>query len=83
MILRGDHHLTGLEILYRMVGAMMPVAQFHGAGTGSQSQQLVAEADTEHWNISGKERVDGGNRIVARSRIARSVGQEDTVWIHG
>jgi hypothetical protein len=47
MILAGDQDLPGLEILDRVVGAVMAELHFHRPGARSQRQQLVAQADTE------------------------------------
>jgi hypothetical protein len=47
VVLAGDQDLSGLEILDRVVGAVMAKLHLHRLAPGSQCQQLMAEADTE------------------------------------
>ena len=50
MILAGDHHLPAFEVLHRVIRTVMPELHFLGLGTGSQSQQLMPEADAKYRN---------------------------------
>ena len=61
------------------------VTEFHldGLGTRGQAQQLVAQADTEHRDLGLQKFLNGGNGIITRSRITRTIGEEDTVRVHG
>jgi hypothetical protein len=47
MVLAGDQDLSGLQILDRVVGAVVAELHLHRPGAGRQRQQLVAQADTE------------------------------------
>ena len=48
MILRGDFHLAGSEVLYRLVGAAMTEFELEGLATQRQAHHLVPQADAEH-----------------------------------
>jgi hypothetical protein len=81
MILAGDDHAAGGQVLYRVVGAV--VAEFHldGPGAARQPEQLVPEADAEYRQVGGQQFRDRPDRVVARLRIARTVRQEHAVRI--
>ncbi|MCY1433135.1 hypothetical protein D9M71_491560 [compost metagenome] len=79
VVLAGDHHHAGVEVLYRVVGAVVAVAHLHGPGAGGQGQQLVAEADAEYRNLGLQHVLDSLDGVVARLGIARTVGQEHAV----
>ena len=82
VVLSGDHHGVVINIFYRMVAAVVAELHLNGLRTACQRQQLMAEADAKYRNIGFEEFLNRGNRVVARRRIARTVGQEDTVRIH-
>ena len=72
VVLAGDHHAAGVEILHRMVGAVVAELHLHGLRAGGEAQQLVAEADAEHRHAACVEDLaDRLDRVVARLRIAR------------
>ena len=79
VVLAGDHHNTGVQVLNRVVRAVVAMTHFHGLGAGGQCQQLVAQADTEYRNFGIQNFLDGRDRVVARLRIARTVGQEHAI----
>ena len=81
VVLTGDHHHARVEILYRVVGTVVAVPHFQGLGAGGQRQQLVTEADAEHRNISLEDFLDRLDRVVARLRIARAIGEEHAIGI--
>src|SRR6266852_2278478 len=47
VVLAGDLHLTGPQVLYRVIGAMMAARHLEGPAAERQRQQLVTEADAE------------------------------------
>jgi hypothetical protein len=67
MVLAGDQHLAGVEVLHRMVGAVVAELHLHGLAAGSQAHQLVAEADAEHRDAASP-----GSRGSRRSRNRRA-----------
>jgi len=52
VILRGDFHLLGQQILYGMIRTVMAEFQLEGFSAESEAAQLVAEANAEHWDAS-------------------------------
>src|SRR2546429_806159 len=83
MVLAGDDYASRVEILDRMVRAVMAELHLHGLGARSEAHQLVSEADAEHRDDRGVEdfadRLDG---VIARLRVAGAVGQEHAVRLH-
>src|SRR3989338_1011410 len=49
MILAGDQHLSRIEILDWMIGAVVAEFHFHCLAAGRQAHQLMAKADAESW----------------------------------
>src|SRR5437879_6789587 len=52
VILAGDYDGSALQVLHRVVGAVMPELHLHGPGSRCESHELVAEADPESRNRS-------------------------------
>ncbi len=50
VVLAGDVHPAGFEVLDRVVGAVVAVRQPRGRGAGGATHDLVAEADAEQRN---------------------------------
>ena len=75
MVLTGDGHLAGCQMLYGVVGAMVPKLHFLRAPSSGQPQQLVSKADTEQRNLGCKQASNGFDRVVTRLRIARAIAQ--------
>ena len=82
VVLAGDQHLPRLEILDRMVGAVVAELHFQGLAAGRQRHQLMAETDAEGRQLLVEETADRSDGVVARLGIARTVGQEDAIGIH-
>src|SRR5579862_2624180 len=81
MILAADEYLAGLEVLHRMIRAVVAEFHLHRAPAGGEAEDLVAEADAEQRQVALQEllrRLDG---VIARFGIARSVGEEDAVGL--
>lgn len=53
VVLAGDVAAAGGQVQGRDVVSPVAVLQLDGATTGSQSQELVAEADAENGNLGG------------------------------
>ncbi|MCY1508168.1 hypothetical protein D9M68_424690 [compost metagenome] len=81
VVLAGDHHHAAVEVLHRVVGAMVAMAHLHGLGAGGQAEQLVAEADAEDRDLGVEELADRLDGVVARLGVAGAVGEEDAVRI--
>ena len=80
VVLAGDHHAAGLEVLHRVVGTVM--AEFHFAGfpTGGDAKNLMAETDAEHRQLGLDEFTRGGNGVGARLGITGAVRQQHPAW---
>src|SRR5205814_7602659 len=78
VVLRRDLHAPGREILHGMVGAVVAEGQLVGLATGRESDDLMAEADTEdrHAADQGAHAV---HQIGYALRIAGAVRQEHAV----
>src|SRR6185436_4670045 len=74
MVLAGDHHPPAVQVLHRMVGAVVAKLHLHRLCTARQSEQLVPEADAEGGNAGIQKLADGRDRIIAGLGIARTVG---------
>ena len=81
VVLAGDHHYAAIQILNRVVGAVVAVTHFQGLGTGCQRQQLMTQTDAEDRDIGFQDVLDRLNGIVAGLRVTRAVGQEHAVRI--
>ena len=80
MVLAGDLHLAGGQILDRMVGAVMPELHLLGGAAERQRQHLMTQADAEQRLAARQELLDLRHREPpGRRRIARAVRQEDAV----
>src|SRR5438067_1385896 len=47
VIVRGNLNLAGLQLLHRMVAAVMSAVEFVGLAAESEADQLMTEADSE------------------------------------
>src|SRR3954451_15652373 len=47
MVLAGNPHLAGIQILHRVVGAVVPELHLKGLRARSEAHELVTEADAE------------------------------------
>src|SRR6516225_1248006 len=74
MILRGDKDLLGVDVLYRVVGAVMPKSHLCRPRATCLRHQLVAEANTERRNSALHHFPRHVDRVIARLGVARSVG---------
>ena len=81
VVLRGNQHLLGIEVLHRMIRAVVAELHLQRLGAGCQRHDLVPQADAEGGDAALDQFLGGGNRVIARLRVARSVGQEDAVRV--
>src|SRR6185436_21000857 len=76
MVLAGDDHLPSVEILHRMVSAVVAELHLQRLRAGGEAHDLVAKADAEDRDARGVEnladRLDG---VVAGLGVARAVGE--------
>src|SRR5258706_149223 len=79
VVLAGDDHRSGIEILDRMIRAVVPELHLDGPGPGSESEQLMPEADAERGNSGVDDFADRPDRVIARLGIPRPVGKENAV----
>ena len=79
VVLAGDGHAAGVQVLHRVVGAVVAELHLEGLGARRQRQDLVAQADAEGGDATVDQLPRGLDRVVAGFRVARAVGQEDAV----
>src|SRR5258706_8607482 len=79
VILAGDIHLAGIDILYRVISAVM--AEFHldGPGTRRQAKQLMTEANSKYRQVFRNQFLNGPNRLITGLGVAGAVRQEDAI----
>src|SRR5262249_57068079 len=77
VVLAGNDHAPGVEVLHRMVRAVMAELHLHGLRARGEPHELVTQADAEHRQARRVEdladRLDG---VVARLRAARTVSKD-------
>jgi hypothetical protein len=54
MVLRGDFHLAGEQILDRVIGAMVAEFQLEGLAPQGEAAELMAQADPENGDAAGE-----------------------------
>ncbi len=81
VVLAGDQHVAAGKFLHRVVCAVVAELHLDGSRAAREPEQLMAEADAENRNVGIQEFADCGDRVVARLRVAGTVGQEDAVGI--
>ena len=81
MVLAGDADAAVVEVFHRMVGAVVAELHLEGLGAAGQRHDLVAQADAEGRDRRFDQFPHRRNRVIARLRIARAVGQENAVGL--
>jgi hypothetical protein len=79
VILARDEDAPGIQILHRMIGAVMAELHLHGARAACQPEDLMPETDAKHRQIGFQEILHGANGVVARLRIPGTVGEKDAI----
>ena len=82
VVLAGDQHLLGIEILDRVIGTVVTELHLHCLRAGGKCQQLVAQANAVGRHAACEKLANGRNGVVAGLGVTRAVGQEDAVRIH-
>lgn len=78
VILRRDEHAPGLQILDGMVRAVVTEFHLHRTRTTRETEQLVAETNSEYRHILIENLSNRSNRVIARLRIAGAVREKNT-----
>src|SRR5690242_21212994 len=79
MVLAGYHYSSAIEILHRMIGAMMSKFHFHRPRATGQPQQLMSHAYSENRNLIVQQFSSGGYGVIARFGVARTIGKKHAV----
>src|SRR2546423_1573783 len=82
VILAGDQHLTGFLVEHGMVGAVMAELHLHRPRARCQAEELMTQADAERRRAGFDDLAYRGYRVVARLRIAGTIGEKDAVGFH-
>jgi hypothetical protein len=81
MVLAGDEHLARLQVLDRVVGAVVAELHLHRLRARGEPEQLVPEADAEGGNARAHDLADRLDRVLARLRIPGAIGEEHAVGL--
>ncbi len=73
VIVAGDLHLAGGQVLDRLVHAAMAEPELVGAQAEGPAQDLAAQADAKHRDAAGEDATDRLHGVASRSRVARTV----------
>ncbi len=79
VVLGGDLDPAGVEVLHRVVGAVVPEGQLERPRAERQRQDLLAEADPERRQPRVDQPAHGLDQVGHALRVARAVGQEEPV----
>ena len=81
---RDYFHLIGSKIHYRMICTVVALVHFHSFSANSETEHLVAEANSEDRDALFKQSGYRWNRIFASfSGITRAVRQEHAIRLEG
>src|ERR1700686_57731 len=78
MVVRRDLDLPRLQLLYRMIAAVVPKLQLEGLAPEGNSRQLMPQADAEN-RLPPHQPADRIDRIRARLRVAWTVREKNSV----
>ena len=78
MVLRRDFHLSGLEVLYRLIGSAVSEFQFERPAAQGLPENLVPQTNAKDRDPGFDQATDGLDGVAERGRVAGSVGQENT-----
>ena len=82
VVLRRDFNFPGCQIHHRVIAAVVTEFQLEGFATQSQSQNLMAETDSEDGHLPNQlSYVLGG--IFERLRVSRAVREKYAVRLSG
>src|SRR5579862_4951697 len=83
VVLTGDEDAAGIEILHRMVRAVVAELHLHGPSASGESEDLVPETDAEHREVRLEESAGRRDGVVTRLRVTRTVGEKYAVRLEG
>ena len=78
VVVGGDLDFAGIQLLDRMVAAVMPEFEFESFAAERDARQLMSETDAED-GLAAHEAADVIDRVRARFGIARTVRKKDAV----
>ena len=81
VVLTGDADAAGVQVFDRMVRAVVAELHLKSLGPAGQRHDLMTQANAEGRDAGFNQFAHRFNRVVASLRIARAVGQENTVRI--
>src|SRR5262252_5224501 len=81
MILRGNLHLFGQQILHRMIRAVVPKFQLEGFAAKSQPAKLMSQANPKDGYLPN-ELANGFDSVPDRLRVARPVRKKYAVRLY-
>src|SRR5438309_10349245 len=81
MVLRGDEYAAVVVIFDRMIRTVVAELHLQRLCADGEAHDLLAEADTESWNLARNEFARRSDRVVARRGIARTVRQEHAIGL--
>src|SRR5260370_23111965 len=81
VILRGDFHLLGQQILYGMLRAVVAEFEFEGFSAERQAAQVVAEASSEYRDASD-ELANICDGVMDRLGVAGAIGEKHAIGAH-
>lgn len=83
VVLRGDEYPAGVQIFDRVVGAPVAEAHLFRFGASRQRHQLMPQTDGKHGDAGRIELFDLSDDGHIIRRVARPVGEHDTVKLLG
>src|SRR5579863_5130129 len=82
MVVGRDLDLAGLQLLHRMISAVMTEFQLKSLSAQGNACELMPQADSEN-RLPSHEPADGIYCVCAWLRVARAVREEDAVRLQG
>ena len=79
MILRGNVHPAGIQILHRMISSAMTVFQFISICPNSQRHQLMAQANGKNRYLRFIKPANLTNHFRILFRVAGTIGKHDSI----
>ena len=81
VVLAGDAHATGVQVLHRMIRAVVAELHLEGLRPAGQRHDLVPQADAEGRIAGFHQLARGGDRVIAGLRVAGSVREEHAIGL--
>ena len=68
VVLRGDFHPAGFQILYRLIAAAMAELQLEGLSAKRLAENLMPKANPENWDAGVNKGLHLANDVIERRR---------------